>query len=29
LPGLDHLQAFSRSDLVMPLVLGFLGPLGL
>ena len=29
LPGLDHLQAFSRVDLVMPLVLGFLGPLGL
>jgi len=29
LPGLDHLQAFSRLDLVMPLVLGFLEPLGL
>lgn len=29
LPGLDHLQAFSRLDLVMPLVLEFLGPLGL
>jgi pimeloyl-ACP methyl ester carboxylesterase len=29
LPGLDHLQGFSRVDLVMPLVLGFLEPLGL
>jgi pimeloyl-ACP methyl ester carboxylesterase len=29
IPGLDHLQAFSRLDLVMPLVLGFLEPLGL
>jgi len=29
LPDLDHLQAFSRLDLVMPLVLGFLEPLGL
>lgn len=29
LPGLDHLQAFSRLDLVMPLVLAFLEPLGL
>jgi pimeloyl-ACP methyl ester carboxylesterase len=29
LPGLDHLQAFSRLDLVMPLVFGFLEPLGL
>jgi hypothetical protein len=29
MPGLDHLQAFSRTDLVMPLVLGFLRPLGL
>jgi len=29
LPGLDHLQAFSRLDLVMPLVLDFLSPLGL
>jgi hypothetical protein len=29
LPGLDHLQAFSRLDLVMPLVLGFLEALGL
>jgi pimeloyl-ACP methyl ester carboxylesterase len=29
LPGLDHLQAFSRIDLVMPLVLAFLEPLGL
>jgi hypothetical protein len=27
--GLDHLQVFSRLDLVMPLVLGFLEPLGL
>jgi pimeloyl-ACP methyl ester carboxylesterase len=29
LPGLDHLRAFSRLDLVLPLVLGFLEPLGL
>jgi hypothetical protein len=29
LPDLDHLEAFSRLDLVMPLVLGFLEPLGL
>jgi pimeloyl-ACP methyl ester carboxylesterase len=29
LPGLDHLQTFSRLDLVMPLVLGFLEALGL
>lgn len=29
LPGLDHLQSFSRLDLVMPLVLAFLGPRGL
>lgn len=29
LPGLDHLEAFSRLDLVMPLVFGFLGPRGL
>jgi pimeloyl-ACP methyl ester carboxylesterase len=29
LPGLNHLQAFSRLDIVMPLVLGFLRPLGL
>ena len=29
IPGLDHLQAFSRLDLVMPLVLAFLEPLGL
>jgi len=29
MPGLDHLQAFSRIDLVMPLALGFLGSLGL
>ena len=29
MPGLDHLQAFSRIDLVLPLVLGFLGPLRL
>lgn len=29
LPGLDHLEEFSRLDLVMPLVLGFLEPLGL
>ena len=29
LPGLDHLQAFSRLDLVMPLVLAFLEPLEL
>jgi pimeloyl-ACP methyl ester carboxylesterase len=28
LPGLDHLTAFTRLDLVMPLVLGFLEPLG-
>lgn len=28
-PNLDHLEAFSRLDLVMPLVLGFLEPLGL
>jgi len=26
---LDHLQGFSRIDLVMPIVLGFLEPLGL
>jgi hypothetical protein len=29
LPDLDHLQAFSRLDVVMPLVLGFLDRLGL
>jgi pimeloyl-ACP methyl ester carboxylesterase len=29
LPDLDHLEAFSRIDLVMPLVLAFLVPLGL
>jgi len=29
MPGLDHLQAFSRLDLVMPLVLAFLEPVGL
>ena len=29
LPDLDHLQALSRLDLVMPLVLGFLEPRGL
>ncbi len=29
LPDLDHLEAFSRLDLVMPLVLGFLEPLRL
>jgi pimeloyl-ACP methyl ester carboxylesterase len=29
MPGLDHLQAFSRTDIVMPLVLEFLRPLGL
>ncbi len=29
LPDLDHLEAFSRLDLVMPLVLAFLLPLGL
>ena len=29
LPGLDHLEAFSRLDLVMPLVLGFLESHGL
>jgi pimeloyl-ACP methyl ester carboxylesterase len=29
LPGLDHLEAFSRIDLVMPVVLAFLDPLGL
>jgi pimeloyl-ACP methyl ester carboxylesterase len=29
LTGLDHLEAFSRLDLVVPLVLGFLEPLGL
>ena len=28
LPGLDHIQAFSRLDLVVPLVLGFLEPSG-
>jgi pimeloyl-ACP methyl ester carboxylesterase len=29
LPGLNHLEAFSRLDLVMPIVRGFLAPLGL
>jgi pimeloyl-ACP methyl ester carboxylesterase len=29
LPGLDHLEEFSRLDLVVPLVLRFLEPLGL
>ena len=29
MPGLDHLQAFARSDLVLPLVVGFIRPLGL
>ena len=29
LPGLDHLRGFSRIDLVMPVVLAFLEPLGL
>ena len=29
MPGLDHLQAFSRLDLVMPVVVGFLEHLGL
>lgn len=29
LPGLDHLQVFSRTDLVMPLIREFLRPLGL
>ena len=29
LPGLDHLQAFTRLDLVMPLIFDFLEPLGL
>jgi pimeloyl-ACP methyl ester carboxylesterase len=29
IPGLDHIQAFSRPDLVMPLVLEFPEPLGL
>ncbi|HEY8867965.1 MAG TPA: alpha/beta hydrolase [Candidatus Limnocylindrales bacterium] len=29
LPDLDHLEEFSRLDLVMPLVFGFLEPLGL
>jgi pimeloyl-ACP methyl ester carboxylesterase len=29
LPNCDHLEAFSRLDLVMPLVFGFLGPRGL
>jgi pimeloyl-ACP methyl ester carboxylesterase len=29
IPGLNHLQAFSRLDIVTPLVLGFLEPLGL
>lgn len=29
LPDLDHLETFSRLDLVMPIVRGFLGPLGL
>jgi pimeloyl-ACP methyl ester carboxylesterase len=29
LPDLDHLEAFSRLDLVMALVIGFLEPLGL
>lgn len=29
MPGLDHLQAFSRIDLVIPFVLDFLEPLGL
>src|SRR6266542_1382871 len=29
IPGLDHLKAFSRLALVMPLVFGFLEPLGL
>lgn len=29
LPGLNHLEAFSRLDLVMPIVFGLLEPLGL
>lgn len=29
MPDCDHLEAFSRLDLVMPIVLGFLEPLGL
>lgn len=29
MPGLDHLQAFSRTDLVIPLIREFLRPLGL
>lgn len=29
LPDCDHLEAFSRLDLVMPIVFGFLGPRGL
>jgi len=29
MPGLDHLEAFSRLDLVVPIVRRFLEPIGL